>query len=78
MTPCTVYYFLCRHGMVEGSMLFVKIVIYDRIKIPNSKELFFYLATVGFFVYIESASIWRPIEVSLKIDRISRRCLPGP
>ena len=37
-------------------MLFVKIVIYDRIKILTSKSYFSvrqYLATVGFFVYIE-------------------------
>ena len=47
------------------SVLFVKIVVYDRIKI-NKKELFFllgkYLATVRFFVYIVSDSILWAID----------------
>ena len=46
-------------------MLFLTSIIYDRIKIPNSKELFFceaVFATVGFFVYIVSDSILRAID----------------
>ena len=41
-------------------MLFVEIVIYDRNKIPNSKELFFCEAVVGdcgLFFYFKSNSI---------------------
>ena len=53
MAPCTVYYFLPKrfqNGMVEGLFFFfffVKIVIYDRNKIPNSKDLFFCEAVFG-------------------------------
>ena len=45
-------------------MLYVKILIYEKIKTPKSKELFFCEAVfgnLGFFVYIESDSILRPI-----------------
>ena len=50
------------------SVLFVKIVIYDRNKIPNSKELFFCEAVFGncgVFVYFESNSILRPKDAVL-------------
>ena len=49
----------------RGSVLYVKSLIYDRIKTPNSKELFFceaVVGNVGSFVYIESDSILRPID----------------
>ena len=56
---------MCSKRDGRGSVIYVKILIYARINTPNSEELFFYeqhLATVGFFVYIESDSILRPID----------------
>ena len=51
----------------RGSVLYVKILISDKIKTPDSKSFFFpvrqYLATVGlFFVYIVSDLILRSID----------------
>ena len=52
----------------RGSVIYVRIVIYDRIMVPNSKELFFCEAVFGncgfflCFVYIESGSICVSID----------------
>ena len=38
---------MCSKWDGRGPVLYVKILIYDRIKTPNSEELFFYEAAFG-------------------------------
>ena len=63
MAPCTVYYFLSRRvqiGMVEGLYFMSKFSYMTELRLLIVRSYFSvrqYLATVGFFVYIESDAI---------------------